>query len=76
MGASRPRWTPRVSVIQQQVIGTDLTQLESLLLQELGWSQSKVEELLLPIIQKIQKRNQVGLSVVPCTLWKKKIDVF
>jgi hypothetical protein len=34
---------------------------QSLLLQELGWNQSKVEELLLPIIQKIQKRNQVCL---------------
>jgi len=34
--------------------------LESLLIQELGWSKSKVEELLLPIIQKIRKRTQVG----------------
>ncbi|KAH9959585.1 hypothetical protein BC827DRAFT_1212397 [Russula dissimulans] len=36
----------------------DLDGLRDFLLQELGWSQSKVEELLLPIIQKIQKRNQ------------------
>ncbi|KAF8501684.1 hypothetical protein F5888DRAFT_1875010 [Russula emetica] len=36
----------------------DLDGLRDLLLQELGWNQSKVEELLLPIIQKIQKRNQ------------------
>jgi len=35
---------------------------KSLLLQELGWNQSKVEELLLPIIQKIRKRNQVCLD--------------
>ncbi|KAF8262103.1 hypothetical protein EI94DRAFT_1886778 [Lactarius quietus] len=36
----------------------DLDGLYDLLLQELGWSQSKVEELLLPIIQKIRKRSQ------------------
>ncbi|KAI0264472.1 hypothetical protein BC834DRAFT_883267 [Gloeopeniophorella convolvens] len=36
----------------------DLDGLRDLFLQELGWSQSKVEELLLPIIQKMQKRNQ------------------
>lgn len=36
----------------------DLDGLCDLLLQELGWSQSKVEELLLPIIQKIRKRSQ------------------
>lgn len=36
----------------------DLDGLRDLFLQELGWNQSKVEELLLPIIQKMQKRNQ------------------
>ncbi|KAF8263901.1 hypothetical protein EI94DRAFT_1806552 [Lactarius quietus] len=36
----------------------DLDRLYDFLLQELGWSQSKVEELLLPIIQKIRKRSQ------------------
>jgi len=36
----------------------DLDGLYDLLLQELGWNQSKVEELLLPIIQKIRKRSQ------------------
>ncbi|KAI9512070.1 hypothetical protein F5148DRAFT_125581 [Russula earlei] len=36
----------------------DLDGLRDFLSQELGWYQSKVEELLLPIIQKIQKRNQ------------------
>ncbi|KAI0303796.1 hypothetical protein B0F90DRAFT_1709118 [Multifurca ochricompacta] len=37
----------------------DLDGLRNLLLHELGWNQFKVEELLLPIIQKIQKRNQL-----------------
>ncbi|KAI9440023.1 PIN domain-like protein [Lactarius indigo] len=36
----------------------DLDGLCGLLIQELGWNQSKVEELLLPIIQKIRKRTQ------------------
>lgn len=36
----------------------DLDGLRDLLLQEFGWNQSKVEELLLPIIQKMRKRNQ------------------
>jgi DNA excision repair protein ERCC-5 len=36
----------------------DLDGLYDLLLQELGWNQFKVEELLLPIIQKIRKRTQ------------------
>lgn len=30
--------------------------------QELGWQQTKVDELLLPIIQKINKRGQVTLA--------------
>lgn len=33
---------------------------------ELGWRQSKVDELLLPIIQKMNKRSQVCLSVAYC----------
>ncbi|KAA1467640.1 PIN domain-like protein [Dentipellis sp. KUC8613] len=36
----------------------DLDGLRNLFLEELGWSTSKVEELLLPIIQKMNKRNQ------------------
>ncbi|KAI0001439.1 hypothetical protein BJV74DRAFT_882406 [Russula compacta] len=39
----------------------DLDRLRDFLLQELGWRQSKAEELPLPIIQKIQKHNQVCL---------------
>ncbi|EIM91084.1 PIN domain-like protein [Stereum hirsutum FP-91666 SS1] len=37
----------------------DLDGLRSLFQDELGWSSSKVEELLLPIIQKMNKRGQV-----------------
>ena len=48
------------SKYHQVIVISELTPLESLLLQELGWNQSKVEELLLPIIQKIRKRSQVG----------------
>ncbi|THH13045.1 hypothetical protein EW146_g7122, partial [Bondarzewia mesenterica] len=36
----------------------DLDGLRNFFLEELGWSQSKVEELLLPIIQKMNKRGQ------------------
>ncbi|KAI0288026.1 hypothetical protein BC826DRAFT_1040870 [Russula brevipes] len=43
----------------------DLDGLRDFLLQELGWSQSKVEELLLPIIQKIRKRNQASPFLSP-----------
>ena len=51
--------------------GADPTHLDSLLLQELGWAQSKVEELLLPIIQKIRKRSQVGpfFGFFTCMWW-------
>jgi hypothetical protein len=49
-----------MSKSHQVTVISELTPLESLLLQELGWNQSKVEELLLPIIQKIRKRTQVG----------------
>ncbi|KAI0044031.1 hypothetical protein FA95DRAFT_1562646 [Auriscalpium vulgare] len=38
----------------------DLDGLRSLFQQELGWSSSKVEELLLPIIQKMNKRGQAN----------------
>jgi len=31
--------------------------------QELGWQQTKVDELLLPIIQKMNKRGQVTLAL-------------
>src|ERR1700761_2500643 len=48
------------STRHQVTVISELTPLESLLLQELGWNQSKVEELLLPIIQKIRKRSEVG----------------
>ena len=48
------------STRRQVTVISELTPPESLLLQELGWNQSKVEELLLPIIQKIRKRSQVG----------------
>ncbi|KAH9984396.1 5'-3' exonuclease [Russula vinacea] len=64
----------------------DLDGLRDLLLHELGWSRSKVEELLLPIILKMQKRNQtpvlsmsgllfLHLCAVPCTLIVKTMGV-
>ena len=42
-----------------------LTKICSFLSGELGWSQVKVDELLLPIIQKMRKRQQVDLNNEP-----------
>jgi hypothetical protein len=53
------------STRRQVTVISELTPPESLLLQELGWNQSKVEELLLPIIQKIRKRSQVSFFFFP-----------
>src|SRR6266851_2574803 len=49
--------------VQGSMISELTHETRSFLLQELGWNPSKVEELLLPIIQKIQKRNQVCLGL-------------
>ena len=59
MGNARPRWpsTVRYSYYITACPPTDLRR--RFFQQELGWQQTKVDELLLPIIQKMNKRGQV-----------------
>ena len=59
MGNARPRWpsTVRYSWYTTTCPPTDLCR--RFFQQELGWQQTKVDELLLPIIQKMHKRGQV-----------------
>lgn len=64
MGHARLRWPSRVRfslVIQTFFVITYV--LSRFFQMELGWRQSKVDELLLPIIQKMNKRSQACLSL-------------
>ena len=68
MGVAGPRWPPRVSLIYpfQDCLCSHKARLRSFFRQELSWNAEKVDELLLPIIHKMNKRGQVKLFSCWC----------
>ena len=61
MGFTGPRWPSRVSpYLPLTVLFIKVNFLFRFLHHELGWKQLKVDELLLPIIQKMNKRGQAA----------------
>jgi hypothetical protein len=73
MGYARPRRPPTVRNNHVRYLKKSLTGLHSFFYEELRWNQAKVDETLLPIIQKMNKRNQVrtkprGVSMFGCTI--------
>ena len=67
MGNARPRW-PETVRYSCYAIACPLNDLyRRFFQQELGWQQTKVDELLLPIIQKMNKRGQVMPIACSCS---------
>lgn len=60
MGFAGPRRTARVSLTLCNIC-LELSDECSLLFEELGWGKDKVDDLLVPIIQKARKRGQVSI---------------